>query len=167
MYLHSIAQNDLEALRQGYNAQAAMADPYLYYDFSVAPWQSVRLITHSHYQLDIQGTFQELQAVDIMLVQRDLQKIWYGGTQAGFELIDRGYKVRFHTSIGLWPLQRWHHWEYNLGDAYDPENCPSPCGGWDMEILPNGILYARKKISNDLFQVSFVQFLKNRSGPRY
>jgi len=161
------AQDGLDEIRQSYNAQAEQAHPYLYHnDFGVAPWQSVRLISHSSYQLDILGTAEELAAVDIMLVQRDLQKVWFGGTQAGFELLDRGYKVRFHTSIGMWPLQRWHNWSYGL-EAYDPENCPSPCGGWTMEILENGILYARKKISDDLYQVSFPQFLKNRSGPRY
>jgi len=164
-----IAQSsDLDDIAQSYRTQAEHYQPYDYQDFDqLCNWQSVRVVTHAHVQIDIQGTLTELKAVDLALVQRDLGRVWADMKHETFELADRGYRFQRHTAIPYWPLQRWFDWEYNLSNAYDPGNCPSPCGGWYMEELTNGILYGRKQIKPGIYQVSFVRFLKWRNGPKY
>lgn len=160
-------------IHQSYSDQAKILD----YDFDrvewgsepPCPWQSVRLMGYFHIQIDIKGNLESIQSIDLGMVSRDLWKFyrgygrsametvrlkqWWLADQSGIFVVDRDYNVRFHTS------NRNGYWVDNA-DAYYPVDCPSPCNGWYMYTLPNGMMYAQKKIDDDLYIVSFVQFLQ-------
>jgi len=168
-FVISLHAQGVDHIRENMAAQDANFQPYKYNAFQyICPWQSVRLQSHAHFQIEIRGSKTEIMAIDAALVQRDLDEIWGQWNYTSLHLLDRGYNIDVHTSIPYRPIFRWFDKEWDqVANAYDPDNCPSPCNGWYMHALPNGLIYAIREFSPDDYQISFVRFVKWRNGPKW